>query len=121
MGDFERLQGLARLISAELEKAPERPKLRLVKREDFQNDALGLDFQTRDLIYRRIRDLSRMYSLGWLARQETEHVGGVLEALDDEDLRLLRDLMEKGRECMLDGIPFDDAGLVRQRGGTCGS
>ncbi len=116
MGDFERLQGLARLISAELDKAPQRPKLRLVTREDLTTEPVGMDAQTKDVIYRRIRDLARMYSLAWLVRQETEHVCGTIERLTDDELRSLRDMMERGRECRVEGIPFDDAGLVRQQG-----
>lgn len=119
MGDFDRLQGLASLISAELEKAPRKPKLRLVQREElFPKKHAGMDPQTRDIIYARIRDLSRMYFLRWLVRQETEHVGGVIECLSDKELGALRDMMEKARECRVEGIPFDDAGLVRHQGET---
>lgn len=119
IGRETRLQALANLISQEIEKAPPRPKLRLVRRDDLiPPDPQRMDPQTRDVIYRRIRDLARMYCLGWLVRQETEHVGGVLECLDDCGLRSLRDKMERGRECRVEGISFDDAGLVRQQGGV---
>lgn len=106
------------MVARELESAPRRPKLQLVGREDVAaavNEPTAMFTpQCRDIIYRRIRDLSRMYWLQWLERQETAHVGGVIECLSDDELATLRDKMERARECRVDGIGFDDAGLVRE-------
>ncbi len=103
-----------------------RPNLRLVNAETVRREIptapeLGfLDPQSRTVIYARLRDLSRMYWLAWLVRQETAHVGGVIECLEDQELTSLLAKMERARECRTEGIGFDDAGLVREQGGIHG-
>lgn len=115
IGKESRLQALASLISQELDRAPPRPKLRLVTREDLQAQPAAMDAATRDMHYRIIRDMARMYWLAWLVRQETEHVGGAMECLTDDELVALRGKMHRAHECRVEGIPFDDAGLIRHR------
>ena len=114
MSDKEKLEALARMISAEIEKAPAKPKLRLVRKEDLAKVVEpGMAPGCRDLLYSRIRDLARMYSLAWLVRQETLAAGGFVEHLDDQALVALHEKMERARECRVEGIGFDEAGLVK--------
>lgn len=72
---------------------------------------------TRRYLLRRIRWLSDAYGLGWQIDQAT--VGHPLDSLDDDDLRALLFDMEHGRRCCVEGIGFDDAGLVRASHGAC--
>lgn len=74
----------------------------------------GIDSVTREAMRMRIRDLERMYQLGWLVRQETFHVPSV-ECLEDEELAALLKDMESARECLAEGVSFDERGLVRTR------
>jgi len=111
---------LAALIEGGLrarEEPHQKPKLRLVGKADLEGEKTGhLDAVSREIMISRIRDLSRMYWLAWLVRQETSHVGHVVECLDDDELAALLRKMEHGRECRVEGIGFDDAGLVRSQG-----
>lgn len=77
----------------------------------------GLSAMERDVLYSRIRDLGNLYWLNWLIRQETMHVLGVMECLSDEELGVLLAKMERGVEARMDGVAFDEVGLVR--GATC--
>lgn len=68
---------------------------------------------TRACILDRIRRLRRTWrSLELIVEQATFNRPG-LDALDDDELAaLLRD-MERGRECLTEGVCFEDAGLIR--------
>jgi len=114
--DRGKVDALVRMIESGLKdgnKARFGPRL-VAKPRPHQ--AGGLDPQSRDVIYRRIKDLARMYWLAWLVRQETASVGGVIECLEDGALTALLSKMERARECRVDGIGFDEAGLVRSHG-----
>lgn len=113
----ERLKELATEMAQAMGMKPREPSAPTLVRNGkvvpFQPK--GMDGVTRDIIYRRIRDLARMYWLAWLIRQETGHVRGVIECLTDDELVGLKDKMERARECRVEGIGFDEAGLVREQ------
>lgn len=95
------------------QKRSERPKLKVVsKKTSWLPAPSAIDPATRDFMYARIRDLARMYWLAWLVRQET--AGVAVECLEDDALRDLLKKMETARECRVEGIGFDEAGLVRE-------
>lgn len=121
MAKQDRIDRMADLIAERARrKLGEKSRLRVVGVGNLQREIPSaptrgfLDPQSRDVIYARIRDLARMYWLAWLVRQETN--GTPIECLDDDALCALRDKMERARECRVEGVGFDDAGLVREQG-----
>lgn len=108
----EEIRELAKILNARAgDGRSERPKLRLV----VPPTPKLLDPIFRDAHLKRILHLQRAYRLQWLVDQATFNVAS-LSCLEDCDLmRLLAD-MERARECISDGISFDDAGLVRAIG-----
>lgn len=85
-----------------------RPKLRLIT----PPSPSLLDHIAREAHLKRIFHLKRAYRLDWLVDQATFSVASV-SCLEDCDLiRLLNDL-ERARECILEGVSFEDVGLVR--------
>lgn len=118
MADKEKFEALARMIAEEMKASPPKPKLKLVARDDLARQvptAKLLDAVTRDAYFARIRDLSKMYWLQWLVRQETQHFKRGLEELDDDQLIQLADKMERARSCRVEGIGFDEVpGLMRE-------
>lgn len=106
----ERLQQLVRAVERRLTVVAPAP---LPKLAPAANEVVFDDI-TRSAAICRIRDLQRMFHLGWLVRQETFHVPG-LECLEDGELSALLADMERARECMAEGIDLEHTGLIRSR------
>jgi hypothetical protein len=83
------------------------PKLRLIETPK----PILFDSITRDSCLTRIRRLARGYQLHWVVEQATFDTPG-LDCLDDSQLLRLLEKLEKARECIAEGISFEDAGLV---------
>lgn len=112
----ELLNKLARRV-AERSGAKVAAKPRHLRSVERADEVPAMTALQRDVLYSRIRDLGNMYWLNWLIRQETAHVFGVVECLSDDELNALLAKMERGQECRVEGIAFDEAGLVRGSGG----
>ena len=55
-----------------------------------------------------------MYWLQWIVRQEVQYYGRCLEELEDDQLMAVARKLERGRECRIEGVGFDEVpGLVR--------
>lgn len=106
----EEVEELSQLLDARAigSRRVAKPKLRLV----VPPTPKLLDSISRDAHLNRIYFLKRRYGLEWLVEQETFDVASA-SCLEDCDLIRLLSLMERARECIMDGISFEDAGLVR--------
>lgn len=113
MGD-KQIQEMAKAVAAAVGVKTGKRLRRLKVVDDVQE---GLTALQRDVLYSRIRDLGNLYHLMWLVRQETMHVLGVMECLPDDELTALLAKVERGVEARMDGVAFEEAGLVR--GATC--
>lgn len=111
MSDNGKLEAMAALIAERIQqRRADRPKLRLVSREDFH--APAADSVTRECRLQRIRWLARTYSLKWLVNQHTFGLASI-DCLEDADLLECHRELEKARECIAEGIPLEDVGLIR--------
>ena len=109
--DQARVRQLVEMIEAGLKPAqePARPALRVVRAEPERQ---WLQPFERDMRYQLIRDIARLHGLQWLIRKETAHVDGIIEHLTDPALVGLHATMRRAQQCILEGIGFDDAGLL---------
>lgn len=112
MSDYERLQGLARMIAGELGKATPRPKLRVVDANEGINAARSMDAITRDSHLRMVRHLRKRCGLDILVDQATFGRGSI-DVLEDHELAKLHADMQTAREALAEGIPLEDTGLIR--------
>lgn len=113
MGD-KQIQEMAQAVAAAVGVKTGRRLRRLKVVDDVQD---GLTALQRDVLYSRIRDLGNLYHLMWLVRQETMHVLGVMECLSDDELTALLAKVQRGVEARMDGVAFEEVGLVR--GASC--
>lgn len=111
----ERLKELAsRMAKAmEAEVRIDRPRLRLVKP---QPPPRGMDELMRESHCKMIRHFRRRWGhpMQMIIDQAVFGLAGI-EQLDDEALIQLHKDLERAQECMLDGVSFEDAGLLRYR------
>jgi len=106
----EEINELSQLLDARAigNKSRHRPKLRLI----VPPTPKLLDHIAREAHLRRIWFLERRYRLQWLVEQQCFGVASVT-LLEDCDLIRLLTMMERARECIADGVSFEDADLVR--------
>lgn len=113
MWEQQEIERLARLVAASVKGVrPARPGLKLVPDTQDTQAHIQHDTDTRSAYLQRIRFLAEAYGLQWLVDQETFDRGS-LRSLDAIKLAMLLETMERARECLLDGISLDDAGIAR--------
>lgn len=91
-------------------RAPARPTLRVVPSAPPPPPPMCA--VTRESHIRIIRHHRRFYSLQWLVDQACFGYAGLEHLPDDELVQLHKDI-DRARECIADGVSFEDAGLIR--------
>lgn len=103
------LEKLAEVIANTVKGVkPAKPQLRLV---ELHKPTL-FDAITREACFRRIRFLRKAYRLACIVDQHCFNVPA-MECLEDAQVSALLTDMERARECLLEGISLDEAGLIR--------
>lgn len=107
----EKMIALANMIAARLKQLPPaKPALKLVVPESARPPSLLTD-EARAAHLRRIQFVAGRYGIWWLVDQELDGVS--VDDLADEHLVRVRLVMEKALKCILEGVSFEDAELVR--------
>lgn len=110
--ESKELEALAEALARKVRRDKrDKPKLTIVQVAPEARPKY-YDAITRQSIITRVRYLCRAYHLKWLLDQETFNIA-CIECLDDGELRALLTDLERARECIAEGVPFEDAGLVR--------
>ena len=119
----ERLRELAREMARCMGVERQAPPLRFVGTDAANQEEAGLLAEpagepeiSRTAVLRRVRWLADSYDLQWLIDQAVWPDRRLVQ-LDTPDLLSLLADAERARECRLEGIGFDEAGLVRSRCG----
>lgn len=101
------------------EAPPRRPALKLVEVPQPRGAARTMDSVSRESHVRLIRSLRRFYRpFGIEVVVDQALLGkGSIESLEDDELVELLATIHRARECISDGISFEDAGLLPARYG----
>ena len=102
------LDALAQALANKVQRGGARkPRLRVIPRPR----PTIFDNITREAIIRRICQLRRSYALDLIFDQGVFNTAG-LATLEDDALIAMLQKMERARECIAEGVAFDEAGLV---------
>lgn len=108
---------LVKLLRQRVKSAPPgKPALRIVGNVVSLPAATRMDDIERESRFRWIQALAKAYRpLDLIVKQAMIGKRYMSDLTDEELLDLHRDI-DRGRECMNDGITFEEAGLLRSRG-----
>lgn len=130
MEKSDRVERMAELVALRAQrKLGKKAGLRLVSAENLRRElpsapprgdapARVMDDVTRESRIRLIRSLSSAYrAFGFRLIIDQALVGKAsIEALSDQEIIALHRALDRARECLRDGIDFEEAGLLRSIG-----
>lgn len=113
------MDDLVKLLRQRVKSAPVgKPKLRIVGESGAAPTARRMDDIERESRIRWIQALAKAYrpqGMDLIVKQALIGKRYMSDLSDDELLGLHRDI-DRARECMADGITFEEAGLLRSHG-----